>query len=91
VQLEGAIQSAARAALDEIVEESRRAGAQVDTQLRRGPPWNELTNAASELGADLVVVGTHGRRGISHALLGSVAERVVRTAPCPVMTVHAQA
>ena len=39
-------------------------------------------------GADLIVMGTHGRTGLSHALLGSVAERVVRTAPCPVMTVR---
>jgi nucleotide-binding universal stress UspA family protein len=88
VQLEGAIQNAARAALDEIVAESRRSGADVNSVLRRGTPWNEITTAASELAADLVVVGTRGRRGISRAVLGSVAERVVRSAPCPVLTVH---
>ena len=46
--------------------------------------------AADELGADLIVIGTHGRGGLSHALLGSVAEKVVRKAPCPVLTVRPQ-
>jgi nucleotide-binding universal stress UspA family protein len=43
--------------------------------------------AARDIGADLIVVGTHGRRGIAHALMGSVAERVVQRAACPVLTV----
>ncbi len=45
--------------------------------------------AAEDLSADLVIMGTHGRRGIAHALIGSVAEMVVRTSHVPVMTVHA--
>jgi nucleotide-binding universal stress UspA family protein len=48
----------------------------------------EITSAAAETKADLIVMGTHGRRGIARVLLGSVAEKVVRTAPCPVLTVH---
>lgn len=43
--------------------------------------------AARDAGADLIVVGTHGRRGIAHALMGSVAEKIVQRAPCPVLTV----
>jgi universal stress protein A len=43
---------------------------------------------ATERGADLIVMGTHGRSGLSHLFLGSVAERVVRTAPCPVLTIR---
>jgi nucleotide-binding universal stress UspA family protein len=46
-----------------------------------------ILQAARESGADLIVVGTHGRRGIAHALMGSVAERIVQRAACPVLTV----
>lgn len=53
-----------------------------------GTAWEEILSAARELGADLVVLGTHGRRGLSHAILGSVAERVVRLSPIPVLTVR---
>lgn len=56
--------------------------------VRVGSPWEEIVAAARDLGADLLVVGTHGRRGLTHALLGSVAERVVRTSPIPVLTVR---
>lgn len=48
----------------------------------------EITELAREKGFDLIVVGTHGRTGIRHALLGSTAERVVRRAGCPVLTIH---
>ena len=47
-----------------------------------------INQTATELGIDLIVMGTHGRRGLSRALLGSVAENVVRTAPCAVLTVR---
>jgi nucleotide-binding universal stress UspA family protein len=53
-----------------------------------GAPWEQLLVAAGEVGADLLVVGTHGRRGVSHAILGSVAERVVRLSRIPVLTVR---
>ena len=56
--------------------------------LRYGSPWTEVVAAAKELGADLIVIGSHGRRGLPHWLLGSVAERVVRMASVPVLTVH---
>ena len=50
-----------------------------------------IVDVARSAEADLVVVGTHGRTGVAHAVLGSVAERVVRTAPCPVLTVRQSA
>jgi len=48
----------------------------------------EIVKYATDNGIDLIVMGTHGRRGVAHLLLGSVAEHVVRTAPCPVLTVR---
>jgi universal stress protein A len=53
-----------------------------------GAAADGIVEHAREQGIDLIVMGTHGRRGLSHALLGSVAERVLRTAPCPVLTVR---
>jgi nucleotide-binding universal stress UspA family protein len=74
--------------LGQIVESARPSGVDVRTELRRGPAWSEIAAFATESGADLVVMGTHGRRGVARTLLGSVAEKVVRVAPCPVLTVH---
>ena len=59
--------------------------------LKQADPREAILAAARELPADLVVMGTHGRRGIARALIGSVAEAIVRVSPVPVMTVHAAA
>ncbi|HEY3666828.1 MAG TPA: universal stress protein [Polyangiaceae bacterium] len=59
------------------------------TSLRQGLDRQEILAGAEQAHADLIVVGTHGRRGLSRALLGSVAERVVRLSPVPVLTIHA--
>lgn len=56
--------------------------------VRTGDARDVINQTAKELGADLIVIGTHGRTGLSRALLGSTAETVVRTAPCPVLTVR---
>ena len=53
-----------------------------------GTPAGSIVEYAAGHGIDLIVMGTHGRGGMSHLLMGSVAERVVRTAPCPVLTVR---
>jgi len=58
------------------------------TLVRTGDARDVINETAAELGIDLIVMGTHGRRGISRALLGSVAETVVRSAPCAVLTVR---
>lgn len=60
----------------------------IDTLLVEGLPFVQVVNAAADGNYDLIVMGTHGRTGIRHVLLGSVAERVVRRAPCPVLTVR---
>lgn len=53
-----------------------------------GIPFEEIVKKAGESGADLIVMGTHGRKGLDHMLFGSTAERVVRGAACPVMTIR---
>lgn len=60
----------------------------VETAVRRGIAFFEIIEAAKAMGADLLVVGTHGRTGLSRAILGSTAEKVTRHAPCPVLVVH---
>jgi nucleotide-binding universal stress UspA family protein len=60
-----------------------------DREVRTGRAAATITEAAAESKADLIVMGTAGRTGLAHVLMGSVAERVVRTAPCPVLTVRA--
>ena len=64
------------------------AGAKATAKLRTGHPVETITRFARESGADLIVLSTHGRTGLSRALMGSVAERVVRHAPCPVLVVR---
>jgi universal stress protein A len=58
-------------------------------EVRAGSPAVEIDAAAKELGADLICVSTHGRTGLAHFLLGSVAEKIARHAPCPVLIVRA--
>lgn len=56
--------------------------------VRCGPAWEEILEVARKEGADLIVVGSHGRKGLPRAMLGSVAEKVVRMSPVPVLTMH---
>jgi nucleotide-binding universal stress UspA family protein len=56
--------------------------------LREGNAADEIRTVADEMKADLIVIGTHGRRGIARALLGSTAENVIRTVKTPVLTIH---
>ncbi|MFO1160387.1 MAG: universal stress protein [Reyranellaceae bacterium] len=58
--------------------------------IRRGSPGPEIAKAAKEWRADLIVIGSHGRRGLTRAVVGSVAETVMRQAPCPVLVVRAR-
>jgi nucleotide-binding universal stress UspA family protein len=62
--------------------------ASVVTAVRRGDPVDAVVAYAKENAIDLIVAVTHGRSGLGHALLGSVAERIVREAPCPVLTIR---
>jgi universal stress protein A len=63
-------------------------GANAETVLDTGVPWDCIVERAGKLGADLIVMGTHGRSGLKHLWLGSVAERVVQHAPCAVLVVR---
>jgi nucleotide-binding universal stress UspA family protein len=58
------------------------------TLLRTGSPPTEIVDAASDLGTDLIIIATHGRKGLSRVVLGSTTEKVVRHAPCPVLIVR---
>ena len=60
----------------------------IDTRTLEGVPFREIVGFARKHAFDLIVMGTHGRTGLKHALLGSVAEKVVRKAPCAVLTVR---
>jgi len=62
-----------------------KAGIQGDSILVEGTPFQTIIDTAKDKEADLIVMGTHGRTGLSHVLMGSVAEKVVRLAPCPVL------
>ena len=60
----------------------------VTSEVRIGHPPRQIVDVARERGIDLIVMGTHGRTGLAHIVMGSVAERVVRLAPCPVLTLR---
>lgn len=78
----------ARQQLEELVGRYAKKGADLGILLRDGVAYREIVEAAKKVKADLIIQATHGRTGLSHVLLGSVAERVVRTAECPVLTVR---
>ena len=83
------ISGAAQVSLDGIVQRNQSRGVPIKAVLRMGAPWDEINTLAEEEKADMIVIGTHGRRGLTRALLGSVAERVMRTAVRPLLVVHA--
>ena len=74
--------------LDKIVNRLRDGGLKARSVLKVGSPFLEVIHTAQGEGADLIVLGTHGRTGLAHVLMGSVAERVVQKAPCPVLTIR---
>jgi nucleotide-binding universal stress UspA family protein len=75
-------------ALDELRTSLATRGIRTTTRLIAGEPVATILERAAELGASLIVLGTHGRGGFKHMILGSVAERVVRTSSIPVLTVR---
>jgi len=82
------LEEQAKKALEKVVPESMRGEIEYELLLRKGVPFYEIIKTAAELGVDLVVCGTHGRTGFKHMLFGSVAEKVIRKAPCPVLSVR---
>ncbi len=78
----------ARKQLATLVERAKKVGVRASALLVDGAPAEQIARAIRRTRADLVVIGTHGRTGLSKMLLGSVAERVVRLASCPVLTIR---
>ena len=83
------IEKAARETLDAHFAKAKARYPKCDAILKPGTAAVEIVSAANQTKADLIVMGTHGRRGVSRLVLGSVAERVLRTSPVPVLTVSA--
>lgn len=75
-------------ALNRVCDHLKERGIHVEPHVRDGSPLDEITEFAEQNKADLIVMGTHGRGGLSRLLLGSVTERVVRTSKIPVLTVR---
>ncbi|HZP44023.1 MAG TPA: universal stress protein [Candidatus Binataceae bacterium] len=74
--------------LDQEIVRLRDAGIKARSLMRVGAPFLEIIHAAQSENVDLIVMGTHGRSGLAHVLMGSVAERVVNKAPCAVLTIR---
>jgi len=84
----GPLQEAAQRQFDQLCASVRGRWPRMQGLFKEGTAWEQILAVIAETHADLVVVGTHGRRGLAHALLGSIAEKVVRLSPVPVMTVR---
>ncbi len=94
--MEQNIQAASEQSMKKIVDEyfhGRRetyGDIEVESILTQGKPFIEIIKAAREKNADMIIMSSHGRSALEHILLGSVTEKVVRKAPCPVLTVRGQ-
>ena len=82
--------TSAQLGMEEYLKRVETAGHTVETIVQRGTPWHEIVETAKAKHVDLIVMGTHGRTGVQHFMLGSVAEKVVRLAPCTVMVTREQ-
>jgi nucleotide-binding universal stress UspA family protein len=78
----------AKARLKAIVEERTPKEMSVGVEILTGDPAPEIITVANDFHADLIVMGTHGRGGLAHLLMGSTAEKLLRKAPCPVLTLR---
>lgn len=79
---------AVQAGFDRLIAENKLEKFKIQKEIREGTPFYEIIQYAREADIDLIVMGTHGHSGLAHVLLGSVTEKVVRKAPCPVLTVR---
>ena len=88
--LRGELEAASKKMIEERAAKMRAAGVDVETVVEVGTAFVEIIRTARHRQADLIVISTHGWSGMKHLLLGSTAERVVRKAPCPVLTVRSK-
>ncbi len=82
------LRDSSRQALEQLPDSDWLRSGRVTRDVRVGTPFVEIVRYARETECDLIVIGTHGRSGLAHVLLGSTAEKVVRKASCPVLTVR---
>jgi universal stress protein A len=87
-RLEQEIEEGARKMMDQFVPKAMGSFTNFETCIVSGIPYDEILKKADDDQVSMIVLGTHGRTGIDHLLFGSTAERVVRTAKCPVLTVR---
>ncbi len=79
----------ARAVVEKVAARGREKGLQVETIVKDGEPHQIITDTARAIGATMVIMGSHGRKGLTRLLMGSVTERVIGYTPCPVLVCHA--
>ncbi|MBT0662843.1 universal stress protein [Geobacter pelophilus] len=87
-RLEQEIEEGARKMMDQFVPKAMGSFTNFETCIVSGIPYDEILKKADDENTSMIILGTHGRTGIDHLLFGSTAERVVRTAKCPVLTVR---
>lgn len=88
--LEREMRASAQKELQHLLTTAREAGLNAEILVREGSPAKVIAEVASELSSDLILISTHGYTGLKHVLMGSIAEHVVRYAPCPVLVVRQQ-
>lgn len=90
-ELTNSVEKAATECLETKLKEIQAHLPRAQSRLKMGLPWQQIIEVLKESKADLLVMGTHGRRGLEHAIMGSVAEKLVRLSPVPVLTVRGPA
>ncbi|MBL6955536.1 MAG: universal stress protein [Chlorobium phaeobacteroides] len=90
VPLEEDLEKAAREDLEEIIKTEREQGVEVEAEVEIGTPSEVIISKSRERDVNLIILGSHGKTGLSRLLMGSVAESVVRKAACPVLIVKAE-
>jgi nucleotide-binding universal stress UspA family protein len=79
-----------RVMLEEVRSQGEASGVRIETIVKEGEPHQAITSLAADMAADLIIMGSHGRKGLTRLLMGSVTERVVGFAPCPVLIANAR-
>lgn len=87
-QLEKEIEAGAAGMMEKFCQEKMGEFRNYRTSIVNGIPYEEIIRKAKEIDASLIVLGTHGRTGLDHIIFGSTAERVVRSSPCPVLSIR---
>lgn len=87
IEIEDRLLQKAKISLADLLQKIGNHAFPITTRIEKGRPYMEIIRVAREEACNLIVIGTHGYTGLTHALLGSTAEKVVRVAPCPVLTV----